>query len=313
MSAASTAAINYTLTQYAAGLMNDLADVRKVLDAICPIVPVQGATGQFKIFDDKNSFTVYATDRPLGGDARRISFAASDGSFSCKPQALAVTVDDFERQLAGTDNALKQQLLDQGKIRALINATMLSHVDKVVTYVLANTTAVSDRGNWSNTDIDPIDQIDEYLEDLAKNVGRSSGITITMGVSAWRAFRAHPKVKARTDGVQISGITMEQAKGLFLFPVNLVVGAISKLTSGEGQTTKTKGRVIGDVCFMSYAVPGATLYDPTPFKCFTNGTAGMLDQVRSYRDEPHTEVHLVDWSEDIKSTGTGAIRRFNIT
>ena len=314
MSAASTATINYTLTQYAAGLMNDLADVRQVVNALCPIVSVQGASGQFKSFDDINSFKSYNTARPLGGQGQRIRFSATDGSFDCKPQSLEAAVDDHERERAGQNNAVAQQLLDQGKIRALLNSAALSHVDKVITFINANTSAVSGVGNWENEDIDPVDQIDSVLDDLSKNVGRTTGITLTLGVSTWRAFRMHPKVKARISGVQVGGISYEQAKGLFIFPLaGFVVGAISKLTSGEGQTTKTKGRVIGDVLFASYGMSSPTVYDPSPFKCFTTGTSGAMDQVRTYRDEPHTDVHLIDWSEDIKATGTAAIRRMDIT
>src|SRR5690349_13859787 len=120
MSRTGTSTVNYFLTNYAQGLANDLLQVQEVVNAICPTVTVGGATGQFKKFSDRNAFTVYNTQRGLGGKARRISFEATDGNFNCTPQALEVTVDDFERQLAASaGNPLADELLDQGKIKAL--------------------------------------------------------------------------------------------------------------------------------------------------------------------------------------------------
>jgi hypothetical protein len=314
MSRQSSAAINYVLTAYAQGLMQDIMQAQAIVNAICPTVTVAGAAGGFKKFDDRNTFTVYNTQRGLGGSARRIEFNATDGTFNCHPQALEVTVDDAERELAdagGTD--LAQQLLDQGKIRALLNGTALSHVSKVLIYVAANTTAVAQRGNWSNADIDPVDQLDEQLDALSVDVGQTTGISVLLGVSSWRALRNHPKVKARCNGVQVGGISREQLAGMLLFPANIVIGALSKATNKPGQSTVTKANVIGDNVYLSYSVPNPTQYDPSPFKCFTTGR-GNIASVRTYRDDSaRSDVHAVDWSEDLESTSSLSVRRLAIT
>ena len=209
MSRASSSTINYTLTGYAQGLANDILSAQAVVNALAPTVPVTGGAGQYKAFDDRNSFSIYNTSRGLGGSAKRIAFDTDDATFNCKPQALEVAIDDHERTLAGS-GPLAMQLLDEGKIRALVNSTALSHVSKVVNFVIANTTPVAASGNWSNADIDPIDQLDEQLEGLVTDVGSSQFINLTLSVSSWRALRNHPKVKARANGVQTSGITIEQ-------------------------------------------------------------------------------------------------------
>lgn len=314
MSRAVTAAINYVLTQYAQGFANDFLRTQEVAQALCPVVTVSGAAGGYKIFSDENSFRVYSTQRGLGGRAKRIEFSATDGSFNCEPQALEVTIDDHERALsAAGGNPLAAELDDQGKVKALINSVLSSHVNKVVEFVLANTTAVANRGNWSNEAIDPIDQLDEQLDALSMDVGSVSFINLVLSTSAWRALRNHPKVKARCSGVQVGGISREQLGGLLMFPVNVVIGATSKLTSGIGQTTKTKGNIVGANAIMTYSMPNPTPYDPSAFKLFTTGS-GMISAVRTMRDDlARSDVYAIDWSEDIKQTSTLAVKRLAIT
>lgn len=314
MSRQSAATINFVLTAYAQGFANDLLQQQMVVNALCPTVPVSGASGGFKIFSDENSFRVYNTQRGLGGRARRIEFDATDGSFNCQPQALEVTIDDHERDLAAAGgNPVAGELLDQGKIRALINSTALSHYDKVVAFVIANTTAVADRGNWSNEDVDPIDQLDEQLEALSVDVGSVANINLVLSTSAWRALRNHKKTKARCSGVQVGGITREQLQSILMFPANVVIGAVSKLSSKLGQTTKTKSNIVGGNAILTYSVPSPTPYDPSAFKCFTTGS-GNVNAVRSYRDDSaRSDVHAVDWSEDIKATSTLAVKRLAVT
>ncbi len=312
MSRLASATVNLVLTAYAQGHANDLMQAMQVANTLCPRVPVAGASGQFKKFNDDNSFQVYATQRALGGTAKRIEFGATDGTFNCLPHALETTVDDAERERAGS-SALAGSLLDQGKIRSLLNATALSYAKRVVDAVKANTTAVSDRGQWSQESIDPVDQVDEQLLALGTACGSTSGISVVMGLNTWRTFRSHPKIKDRCTGVQVGGISLEQARGLFMLPVNLVVGALAYETTKVGQTSKSKAQVLGDDVFMLYSVPSPTETDPSAFKCFTTGS-GNVESVRTYRDESaRSDVHAVDWSEDIKLTSSQAIRRLTIS
>src|SRR5450756_3173545 len=87
-----SATLNYQLTAYAQGLWNDISDVIKLAERLAPTTPVPGAAGQFKMFDDKNSFLPEKTARALGADPVLISCNANDDSYSCKPQALEVRV-----------------------------------------------------------------------------------------------------------------------------------------------------------------------------------------------------------------------------
>ena len=150
-----SATLNYQLTDFATGHMNDLKAAYDYAERICPTVRVPGSHGQYKKFDDVNSFQTYNTARAMGADPTRIEFAAEDEFYNCAPQALEVTVDEEERRQAGENNAVAQQLLDEGKIKAVLNAAALSYAYKRTNYVINNTTPVAQRGNFSNPNIDP--------------------------------------------------------------------------------------------------------------------------------------------------------------
>lgn len=310
-----SATLNYQLTAYAQGLWNDLADVVKLAERLSPTTPVPGSTGQFKKFNDKNSFRRPKTARALGGDPQLISFEASDDTFACKPQALEVRVDLAEDQAAGNAGGeVQTQLLDQGKIRALLNQQALGHVGDVVDAVIANTTAEAGLGNWDNPDIDPIDQLDQVLLALTKDCGSSQNIKVTMDIASWNLLRNHPKVKVRTQFTQVANLTAEQLAQILIIPVDLMIANIVNDTAALG-VTANKSRIMSGTCLLHYSVPNATLYDPSAFKCFTVGAPGsFVGNVRTYQ-APNMlwRAHLVDWSRDIKQTSSLSMRRVNVS
>ena len=314
MGSLTTATLNYQLTNFAVGFMNDLTDTMRLAERLAPTTPVPGTTGQYKVFNDKNSFLPETTARALGGDPKLIAFSASDGTYSTKPQGLEVRVDKEEENAAGSaGGALSAQLIDEGKIKALLNKKALSHVKDVADFVLANTTAVAGRGNWTNPDIDPIDQLDEQLLALSLACGTTQNIKVTLDTAAWSALRSNAKVKARSTGVQVGSVSLEQFGGLLIFPVDVMVANVVYDANALGLAA-SKTRVLASVALVHYSVPNATLYDPSPFKTFTVGASGMVAGVRSYQAPNELwRGHIVDWSRDIKQTSTQAMIRLNIT
>ena len=311
-----SATLNYQLTAYAQGLWNDLGDVIKLAERLAPTTPVPGAAGQFKKFDDKVSFMPEKTARALGGDPVLIAFNASDDSYSCKPQALEVRIDKEEDQAAGFDAGdVQASLLDQGKIRALVNKVALSHVLDVCTAVTSNTTAQSGVGTWSDPNIDPIDQLNAQLLGLAQDCGSTQNVKMTMDLSVWNTLRSHPKVKARAlfgAGESVASISLEQLNAALIYPVDIMPANVVYDTNRLNQASN-KTRALSGVCLLHYSVPNATIYDPSAFKSFTVGSAGFLGNVRTYvAPNQLWRGHLLDWSRDIKQTSTLSMRRINV-
>jgi len=312
-----SATLNFQLTNYAQGVWNDITDVMALAERLAPTTPVPGASGQYKTFNDKNSFRRVKTARALGGDPAVLRFEAGDAFYNCAPQALEARVDKVEDQQAGAidgnPNAeLARQLLDQGKIRALMNTTALSHAGDVVDYVLANTTPIAARGDWRSAEVDPIDQINETLLALSLDCGSTKNIKITMDVSVWSGIRSHPKAKSRLVGVQVEFITMAQFKSLLIFDCDVEVSNVVVDQAALGAAAN-KARLFAGVMLFHYSIPNATVYDPSAFKTFTVGPGALMTGVRSYYAPSMLwRAHLLDWSRDIKLTSSLSVRRFNV-
>ncbi len=306
MGARTTAASNPTLTNYAQGLSQDLASA--TANFLAPIVQVPAGLGRYKQLDDKNQSQIYSTDRALGGNATRIQFSATDPSFDCRPQALEVGIDDAEYDAAGDGNAGR---LDESRVRTLITAATLAHEDKVI-QVAKTLTAVAGKGVWSNAANDPVAEIDEQIEAIATVCGRLPN-RIVFGLGAWRIARNHSKVVNRVSANATVGVIIQQFAAMLMNPdIEIRVGVLSKDTTKFG-AAKNAVNIIGLELFLFIGQDQPSEYDPTFMKTFMTHSGGVV-AVRTYRDEQaRSTIHAVDWSEDVKITGTGAARRLTIS
>ncbi len=317
ISALGSATLNYQLTAYAQGLWNDIQDVVKLAERLAPTTPVPGANGQFKKFDDKNSFMPEKTARALGGDPVLMAFNATDDYYNCKPQALEVRVDKEEDQAAGdAGGEVEQNLLDQGKIKALINKVALSHVLDVTTAVLNATNAAALASQFSSPDIDPIDVINAQLLAISQNCGSTQNVKITMDLGVWNIIRTNPKVKARAlfgAAANLASVSIEQLNAALLFPCDIMAANVVYDTTRLNQAS-AKARALAGVLLVHYSTPYATIYDPSAFKSFTVGSSGFLGNVRTYiAPNQLWRGHLVDWSRDIHQTSTLSMQRVNVS
>jgi hypothetical protein len=271
---------------------------------LCPIVPVTAASGTFKVFDDRNDFLPEDMKRGIGGTRKRLGFDATDDTYACTPYGVEIPVDDFETDLAGGQNPVANDLLAQGKMRSMLSRKATGYAKRVVDFVFANLTPVANRGNFTNPDIDPIDQLDEQLDSIATIAGTTENFNLVLSTATWLKIRQNAKVKARLGITGGLTLTREQLIGGLLFPVNLVISAVSYSGTKRGQTASSaKTNILGDYALITHSLPNPTLYDPSPFKCFSTSSV-LVDSVKTYRDEPaNSDVHAMDWSECIKKTG----------
>lgn len=307
MSVRSAAAANPILTNYAQGLAQEQASA--VAEFLAPTVQVQATVGHFKKYDDKNMYQALDTGRGIGGPAKRIEFDASDPTYNCLPQALEIAIDDAELAAAAGSNPLP---LQQAKTAVLVNTARLSHENKVLTAVKAGVTAVVSRGNWSNDSIDPIDQIDEQIQAISDDVGLLPN-RIVLGLGAYAILRRNAKVKTRVAGVKVGTFAVGDFTACLLNPsIEIMVGSLVRDTT-KFPKAKSATPIVGDECFIFYASPAPSTYDPSFAKTFRGGV-GSVDSVRTYRDEhSRSEILAVDWSEDIQIVSTAVVRRLTIT
>lgn len=301
------ASANPILTNYAMGLAQDMASA--LAEFLAPTVTVPSTIGHYKKFDEKNAFQVYNTARALGGTATRIEFDASDPTYNAQAQALEVTVDDAERDAAAADDPLA---LDQSKIRTLVSSTTLSHEAKVTAATVKALTAEAGLGVWSNDTVDPVSELDSLIDAMSQATGMLPN-RLVIGIGAWRGFRGNAKVKARQPGAELIGLTTAQMAAMLLNPaIDIRVGILSQDTTKFGKA-KAAQNIIGADLLLFIGSSAPTQYDPSFAKTFT-GKRGGVTSVRTYRDESaRSDVHAVDWSEDIQITGTMCGKRVTVS
>jgi len=305
----SEASVNPTLTNYASGVLNDLQSA--TADFLAPQVQVPATIGQYKAYDDKNAFQIHDTSRGVGGPARRIFMDVSEPTYNCLPQALEITIDDSERDAAGTINPLD---LEQAKVKTLVQSSVLSHERHVITTVNAAVSANGDTvgggvmGTWSAAGTDPVVQIDYLIEAIAKATGQLPN-SILMGMTAWRRFRNNAKVIEKQPGAALIGLNQGQASAMLINPsTDIRLSTMAYDTTKEGKT-RSQAFVNGDDVYIFVRSASPTIYDPSALKTFAGGRGGV-SAVREYRDESsRSDIYAVDWSRDVKVTSAISIER----
>ena len=302
------AAINQTLTNYASGVLNDLQSA--TADFLAPPVTVPATIGQYKAYDNKNAFQVHETARGVGGPARRIFMDVSEPTLNCLPQALEITIDDSERDAAGTLNPLD---IEQAKVKTLVQSSVVSHERHVITTaatIVADTTTVGGgvMGKWGLAAVDPVVQLDYIIEGIAKSTGNLPN-AILMGMTAWRRFRNNAKVIEKQPGAALIGLNSGQASAMLINPgAEIRISTMAYDTTKEGKT-RNQAFVNGDDVYVFIRSASPTIYDPSAMKTFVGGRGGVT-AVREYRDESsRSDIYAVDWSRDVKITSSICIER----
>jgi len=301
-----TATVNKHLSNYAYGLAQDLS--KGLAAFVAPEVPTGSASGQYKKYDDKNAFQIYNTRRAVGGKVRRIEFEATDPVFNCAPNGLEIGIDDHERELAGEGNEVQ---LQEAKTRTLVTSAAISHENEVFTTIFAALAAVGGKGVWSNPDVDPIDEIDEQIEDIAVATGMMPN-RMALGIGAWRVIKNHPKIKGRLAGIKES-LRLEAFAGMLLNPsIDVRMGILSKDTTKFG-AAKAAVNIVGAEVLIFSGSDTPTVYDPSFAKTFRTRSGGV-DRVETYRDEgSNSDIIRAQWTNQILITGSACGRRISLS
>lgn len=312
MSVRSTATFNVPLTTYAQGIAGDRIASNRLANILCPIVQVGAATGTYKKFNDKNSFLIEDDARALGGQRKRLQFEANDATYNCKPRGLEIGLDDFESDMVSTSGGPQRTaLLEQGKVKSMVTRKSLGFCKRVVDAWFAAFPAEAGYGQWAKPGVDPLDQIDDVLRQLSLDVSSTENITMVLSVTSWALLRRNPEVKKRLGLKTEFSLTRQMLIDALLFPVQLEVSAVTYTTKKFGQAAVGKGEkteIVGAYCGFNYSVPNPSEMDASSFKCFSTSSA-LVDSVKTYRDESaNSDIHAVDWSEDIEQTSTLAGR-----
>ena len=304
--------VRQDLTDFAAGLMQDIAPAMRLANILAPVVPTGGSSGLYNKFDDTQAFKAYAAEvaaRAIGGHAQEIGFLSDTANYNIKPSGLRIKIDEFERTQAGGN----MQLLEQAKTRTLMINCALSYLSAIVTKIKASVSAASGKGSWGEANVDPIREINAQIKAVYLATGMIPN-TVAFDFGAWCVFSENPNVLKRMPGADVAEVTPSRVQRLFVNPnakVEIVETAILS-GGGLGNASATKTSVLGGSVFVLMNSPMATVYDPSFAKTFS-ATSKMFTEIYSYREEPHFDWYENDWENDIQIIASGLCKRIDVT
>ena len=205
-------------TNYAHGIAPDLTS--SLAEIMAPQCVQPAAAGQFISFDDDEMFRYIDTRRALGGDMAMIDFPSDSPHFNCSPHALGIGTDVFEHERVG-DAGLT--MLRESKIRTLVSRNAISREQRVYAAYAAGTTAEGGLGTWTSAAVDPIDELNSIIIDVARNTGNAK-VHLVIALDVLKQLAKHPKVTARLAHSGIISVTGDVISNLLLIPVQTHIG-----------------------------------------------------------------------------------------
>lgn len=298
-------AFDVQLTNFAHGIAPDYTS--SLAELMAPQCIAPAASGQYVAFDDDEAFRYVDTRRALGGKGARLTIHSDEPTFNCDPHSIEIATDTFEYEKVGDAGI---PMLREAKIRTLVSRNALSREKRVFDAYSGGTSAEGGLGVWTDADVDPIDELNSIVTDLATETGQSS-IYLVVGLNALLQLGKHPKVLARFPGAALINVTAEVLGRMLLFPVQVKVAMLPIATEKVGKTA-VKTIIAGAKVYALLSQPNPSPFDPSAAKTFTT-RLGQVQGVGVYQEPPFAEINFMAWSEDIKMTGTKCVKRIDVT
>lgn len=166
----------------------------------------------------KEDFRMVNTRRAPGANKKRVQYGYASDPVSLVQDALEGIVPIEHQQEA---EAVPGIDLGQGAINMVLNIIDLGHEYEAAqlartptNYPVANRAALTGADRWTDPTSDPAADIDEAKEAVRKMIGREPN-TLTLGPSAAKALKRHPKVKEQFKYTSSSSITTEMLAAFF--------------------------------------------------------------------------------------------------
>lgn len=298
-----TAAMIQALSDYAFGVSQDSQEVLRLANLLAPTVECGAASIEYATFHNDNDFQIVNAKRGVGGKAVRIAFGSSKATADLAPNAVEIGIDDHEMLRAGPAS----DMLRRAKTRAAVITAYNAHCKNVVTAAQAGVSAVADKGNWSSANVDPIDELDEQIEAIARYVMPN---VLLMDVGAWRKAKNNPKVKARFTA---KGFSLADFAGQLLNPnIRIELTSVAFNSLGFGNSSQAKTAALGCEAWLFCTSAAPTAYDPSFMKTFAS-RAALFNGVSEYReDQTRSDILGLDWDAQEKVISTLLAKRLTI-
>lgn len=138
-----------------------------IANDIAPIVPVNGDTGTYYVWEAHNNFALETTNWSQSGGAPRLEIRATKDTFSCIKYGAEIAISDDDRR-----NSLDPATLDRRNINRITRAMMLDREVRFASAVTASPdTTLTTTARWFSTAPDPRGNADTAKQSILKNTG----------------------------------------------------------------------------------------------------------------------------------------------
>jgi hypothetical protein len=299
---------------YTVGLYNDTKN--KLAEFIAPAVQVPAMAGYFQKYDNREAFTLQASDKLPGKSATLLAFTSKGSPYDCSPNALDTVIPS---QLLEVTDQAAAMVHYQAIMNYLVSVANTNHEYQVFSKVAGLVSADSAYGSgWSSASgssatVNPFSQIESAVYSIAKDNGGVFPNKIIVGPQAWiylkQAFttRGQWSILPQSDNAvkeyigQIGNGGLQVKIGVMPYGNNL------------GQATRTMTGIVGtNDIYIFYASDTPFINDQSCFKTFTFGRG--IDNLKTWVSLDQRDVFAgVDWNIDVQLTNQYAIKRISVT
>ena len=234
----------------------------------------------------KEAFRRVNTRRAPGSDKKRIQYGYASDPVSLVQDALEGVVPVEHQQEAASIPGID---LGQGAINTVLDIIDLGHeieaaeiARNTANYAPSNRVALTGTDRWSSPDSDPEADIDAAKDVIRRMIGRNP-TQLTLGPSAFKALKRHPKIKEHFKYTGRESVTAQMLASFFELK-RVVVGGAVWLPETAADTAPATD-VWGDDAVLSF-VPDAGDNFQTPSYGYTYELSGYPQVSKPYWWEP---------------------------
>lgn len=234
----------------------------------------------------KEAFRKMNTRRAPGTDRKRVQYGYAADTVSLVQDSLEAVVPVEHQEEAAKEPGVN---LAQGAINMVLNVIDLGHeyeaaqlARNAASYGANNKLALTGSDRWSNAASDPVADMDDAKEAIRRMIGRYPN-TLTLGPTAFRALKRHPKVKEQFKYTSAQSITVEMLAAFF--EVERVIVGKAVWLPETATDDEAALDVWGDDAILAY-VPSAGDTFQVPSYAYTYDLSGYPQVMKPYFWEP---------------------------
>ena len=304
MPASSNLRVNQLLTQYTTFLRNNESSF--VADRALPVKEVDSSQGKYYKIDGGFGFGVDSNFglRSAGSKFNRDTVNVSQVDlYTCKERGHERVVDDDEvDEAAENEHDLKQTASELAYHNMMLGRELRAAALLFSATVFSGyTEALNGNDRWDDDSSKPIQKTAEWADLVEAQTGvPQEEQTLLLGADVWRHLSGHSQLlesmKYTSGGV--GRLDTEAAARILRFKEIIVGRALYNSAEENTAGTVTQTRVWG-----KYALVYVRRETPNPLSDhgvgFTAVRRGRLIRTSEYREEPRSNVVLVDTKEDM--------------